>query len=110
MPTQSHPDSFKSLSTLTSGSTTCHYFRLKALEQAGVDLTRLPFSLRILLENLLRNEDGRTVTGGGYQVSGFVGPEGRAFARDCLHAGAGADAGLYRRAWRLSIWRRCAMR
>ena len=61
MSTQSHPDSFKSLSTLTSGSTTCHYFRLKALEQAGVDLTRLPFSLRILLENLLRNEDGRSV-------------------------------------------------
>src|SRR6185312_4142039 len=61
MPTQSHPDSFKSLSTLTSGSTTCHYYRLKALEQEGIDLTRLPFSLKILLENLLRNEDGRTV-------------------------------------------------
>jgi aconitate hydratase len=61
MPTQSHPDSFKSQATLTSGSTTFHYFRLKALEGAGVDLTRLPFSLRILLENLLRNEDGRTV-------------------------------------------------
>ena len=62
MPTQSHPDSFKSQATLTSGSTTCHYFRLKALEGTGVDLTRLPFSLRILLENLLRHEDGRTVT------------------------------------------------
>ena len=37
-------------------------FRLKALEKSGVDLTRLPFSLRILLENLLRHEDGRTVT------------------------------------------------
>ncbi len=62
MATQSHPDSFKSLSTLTSGSTTYNLFRLKALEGTGVDLTRLPFSLRILLENLLRHEDGRTVT------------------------------------------------
>jgi aconitate hydratase len=62
MPTQSHPDSFKSLSTLTSGNTTYQLFRLKALEKDGVDLARLPFSLRILLENLLRHEDGRTVT------------------------------------------------
>jgi aconitate hydratase len=62
MPTQSHPDSFKSKSTLTSGSKTYSLFRLKALAETGVDLTRLPFSLRILLENLLRHEDGRTVT------------------------------------------------
>jgi aconitate hydratase len=62
MPTQSHPDSFKSRSTLTSGSKTFNLFRLKALEEKGIDLTRLPFSLRILLENLLRHEDGRTVT------------------------------------------------
>ena len=57
-----HPDSFHSASTLTSGSTTVRYFQLKSLESAGVSLTRLPFSLRILLENLLRHEDGRTVT------------------------------------------------
>jgi aconitate hydratase len=58
----SHPDSFKSKSTLNSGSTTVNLFRLKALEGTGVNLARLPFSLRILLENLLRHEDGRTVT------------------------------------------------
>ena len=57
-----HPDSFHSAATLTSGSTTVNLFRLKALEETGTDLTRLPFSLRILLENLLRHEDGRTVT------------------------------------------------
>jgi len=62
MPTQSHPDSFKSQSTLASGSKTYNFFRLKALEGSGVNLARLPFSLRILLENLLRHEDGRTVT------------------------------------------------
>src|SRR5580693_7882014 len=57
-----HPDSFHSASNLTSGKTTDSFFRLKALESTGVNLTRLPFSLRILLENLLRHEDGRTVT------------------------------------------------
>jgi aconitate hydratase len=62
MPTHSHPDSFKSQSTLTAGSKSYTLFRLKALEGTGVNLARLPFSLRILLENLLRHEDGRTVT------------------------------------------------
>ena len=57
-----HPDSFKSKSTLKSGSTNYTIFRLKAVADSGVNLTRLPFSLRILLENLLRHEDGRTVT------------------------------------------------
>ncbi len=57
-----HPDSFHSAATLTSGSQTVNLFRLDALSKDGVDLARLPFSLRILLENLLRNEDGRTVT------------------------------------------------
>ncbi|MDX2065226.1 MAG: aconitate hydratase AcnA [Fimbriimonadaceae bacterium] len=36
-------------------------FRLKALEARGVNLARLPYSLRILLENLLRTEDNRSV-------------------------------------------------
>ena len=58
----SNPDSFKSKATLGSGSKTYTIFRLDALKSEGVDLTRLPFSLRILLENLLRHEDGRTVT------------------------------------------------
>src|SRR5579864_6563211 len=57
-----HPDSFRSAATLTSGKTTVNLFRLKSLESSGVNLSRLPFSLRILLENLLRHEDGRTVT------------------------------------------------
>jgi aconitate hydratase len=60
MSNTSHPNSFKAKATLTSGSQTVNYFRLNALE--GVNLARLPFSLRILLENLLRCEDGKTVT------------------------------------------------
>src|SRR5580658_8723304 len=55
-----HPDSFRSKSTLTSGADTVSFFSLAALGE--YDLARLPFSLRILLENLLRHEDGRTVT------------------------------------------------
>jgi len=63
MSNTSHPDSFKAAATLTAGSQKVNYFRLKALESAGgVNLARLPFSLRILLENLLRCEDGKTVT------------------------------------------------
>jgi aconitate hydratase len=57
-----HPNSFKALDTLRAGSRSYRYFRLGALEEAGIArLERLPFSLKILLENLLRFEDGRIV-------------------------------------------------
>jgi aconitate hydratase len=64
MMTVNRPDSFRSAATLTSGVSTVHLFRLQALaaSDSKINLTRLPFSLRILLENLLRHEDGRTVT------------------------------------------------
>ena len=55
-----HPNSFNARTTLASGTDHVTYFSLPAL--TGYDLARLPFSLRILLENLLRHEDGRTVT------------------------------------------------
>jgi aconitate hydratase len=59
-----HPNSFHAAATLTSGDKTVNYFDLHALESngSGVELSRLPYSLRILLENLLRCEDGKTVT------------------------------------------------
>jgi aconitate hydratase len=57
-----HPDSFHSAGELKSGSKTVRYFRLGALDATGAKLERLPYSLRILLENLLRREDGVTVT------------------------------------------------
>ncbi|HMF27995.1 MAG TPA: aconitate hydratase AcnA [Candidatus Cybelea sp.] len=57
-----HPNSFDALDTLVAGDRSYRYFRLAALEEAGVTtLARLPFSLKILLENLLRFEDGRVV-------------------------------------------------
>ncbi|MFN7612641.1 MAG: aconitase family protein, partial [Alphaproteobacteria bacterium] len=58
----SSADSFKSKSTLNAGGKTYSYFSLPAAAAAmGVDLARLPFSLKVLLENLLRYEDGNTV-------------------------------------------------
>ncbi|MDR3746369.1 MAG: aconitase family protein, partial [Acidobacteriaceae bacterium] len=64
MMTAQHPDSFRSAATLTSGSTTVQLFRLQALaaSDSTINLARLPFCLRVLLENLLRHEDGDTVT------------------------------------------------
>ncbi len=56
-------DSFGVRSRLSVGSLSVEYFSLTALARAGVpEVTRLPFSLKILVENLLRFEDGRTVT------------------------------------------------
>ena len=56
------PDSFGSLAKFSVQGKTYRYHRLGALADHGVDLDRLPFSLKILLENLLRNEDDLTVT------------------------------------------------
>src|SRR5687767_865911 len=53
-----HPDSFSSRETLEVGSSSYTIFRLDALrERSGGNVDRLPFSLKILLENLLRGED-----------------------------------------------------
>jgi aconitate hydratase len=55
-------NSFASKSTLSSGNRAYTIYRLPALEAKGFNLRRLPFSLKILLENLLRREDGVNVT------------------------------------------------
>ena len=56
-------NSFASASTLKVGDADYRIFRLAALEEKGIaTISRLPFSHRILLENLLRAEDGRKVT------------------------------------------------
>jgi aconitate hydratase len=54
-------NSFNSRASLKVGDRSYVIFRLDALTKAGHDITRLPFSLRILLENLLRTEDGVSV-------------------------------------------------
>jgi len=55
-------DSLNTRSTLTVGPKTYAYYSLtKAAEKLG-DISRLPFSMKVLLENMLRFEDGQTVT------------------------------------------------
>jgi aconitate hydratase len=56
-----HPDSFNAKSTLEAGGEKYEIFRLDAL-QSKYDVARLPYSIKILLENLLRFEDGEAVT------------------------------------------------
>jgi aconitate hydratase len=56
-----HPDSFGARSTLSVAGASHEIFRLDALQER-YDVRRLPYTLRILLENLLRREDGETVT------------------------------------------------
>jgi aconitate hydratase len=55
-------NSFAARSALRTGSDSFDIYRLDALERTGVsNVSRLPFSLKVLLENLLRHEDGRFV-------------------------------------------------
>ena len=55
-------DTLKTRKRLKVGNKSYDYFSLKAAEKTVGDVSRLPFSMKVLLENLLRHEDGRTVT------------------------------------------------
>jgi aconitate hydratase len=55
-----NPNSYDARAALTVGGREYEIFRLDAL-QAKYDVARLPFSLKVLLENLLRNEDGESI-------------------------------------------------
>ena len=54
-------DSFSTVRTLDLGGESAQIAHLPSLEKQGFNLSRLPYSLRILLENLLRREDGEVV-------------------------------------------------
>ena len=58
-----NPDSFRSRATLEAGGRRYEIFRLDALSKVG-EVSTLPYSIRVLLENLLRHEDGKNVTRG----------------------------------------------
>jgi aconitate hydratase len=56
-------DSAKTRTSLTAGGKTIHYYSIPAAQAAGLgDFARLPASLKVVLENMLRYEDGKTVT------------------------------------------------
>ena len=62
MTIQTGHDTLKTRQTLNVNGKSYDYFSLKVAETTLGDLSRLPFSLKVLLENLLRFEDGRSVT------------------------------------------------
>jgi aconitate hydratase len=67
-----HPDSFGSRSQLRVEERDFEIFRLEPL-QSRFDILRLPYTLRVLLENVLRHEDGATVTAADVEaVAGWV--------------------------------------
>jgi len=77
-------NSFGAAAKLRAGGSEYEYFRLASIEERGVgNVSRLPFSTKILLENLLRLEDGKRVSAGdveyvaGAGARGGVGGEGR---------------------------------
>ncbi len=56
------PDSFDAFGTLEVGEKSYEIYRLNAVQGDGLDVDSLPFSLKVLLENLLRTEDGENIT------------------------------------------------
>jgi len=75
---QKQLDSFGTRSSLKVGNDTFEIYRLDLLEKAGFkDVARLPVSLKVLLENLLRNEDGCLVTKGDIEALASWNPTGR---------------------------------
>src|SRR2546428_13961391 len=71
-------DPFGARSILSVGDRRYELFRLQALAKAGLPVERLPYSIKILLENLLRTLDDRVVTAGDVEAAarggGQVGP------------------------------------
>ena len=55
-------NSFNSKAVLRAGGRQYEIYRLESLDKAGLRTHRLPYSLRVLLENLLRHENGKSVT------------------------------------------------
>ncbi|MGE3304627.1 MAG: aconitate hydratase AcnA [Rhizobiaceae bacterium] len=73
-------DSFNCRRTLRAGGTEYVYFSLVEAEKNGLTgVAQLPYSMKVLLENLLRNEDGRSVTKEAIQaVAGWLTDRGTA--------------------------------
>ena len=92
-------DSFKTITDFDVNGRRVRMSSLPALERAGFPaVARLPFSLKILLENLLRHEDGALREDGRHRGAGHLGPGRRPREGNRVHAGARAAAGLHRRA------------
>ena len=74
-----HPDSFGARSTLAVNGRDYEIFRLTAPALTSAhDVARLPYSIKVVLENLLRHEDGLAVSAGRHRGRGRVGQPTRA--------------------------------
>src|SRR5690554_3387932 len=63
MAQSTNPNSFGARKVFDTGSGEAYYYSLQALQDAGLaDIDRMPYSVKVLLESLLRNEDGFLVT------------------------------------------------
>ena len=91
-------DTAKTRRDLQVGERTYAYYSIAAAEAANLgDFSKLPASLKVVLENMLRFEDGKTVTLDDIRAfSDWAASGGKQPARDRLPAGARADAGLHR--------------
>ena len=93
-------DSFKSRSELTVNGKTYTYYSLEEASKNGLgDVSTLPASLKVLLENLLRNEDGVTVTQDDIKAfAGWLTDKGSAKHEIAYRPARVFDAGLHRSA------------
>ena len=102
-------NSFGTRDTLQVDGKSYEIFRLSALEKKGVGhVSKLPFSLRVLLENLLRQEDGRFVHPGDIEALASGIPRQATQTGNFLHARARTAAGFHGRACGGRISPRCA--
>jgi aconitate hydratase len=71
-------DSFNCRKTLSAGGKTYVYYSLPEAEKNGLTgISKLPYSMKVLVENLLRNEDGRSVTKADIEaIAGWVNDKG----------------------------------
>jgi aconitate hydratase len=73
-------DSLKTKSTLTVGDKTYTYFSLETAEKAGISaISKLPYTIKVLIENLLRHENGKNVTLSDIQASAQLPSESKSF-------------------------------
>ena len=104
-------NSFSSRAVLKSGDRSYTIFRLPALTGRGFGLSRLPFSLKILLENLLRREDGVNVTASDIDLLRDQGRAGKAAAFLAFgEVAASVDAKFCRRGIEIGLQHELARR
>ena len=98
MPVTVGHDSANTRQTLDVNGKTYAYYSLDAAEKAGLgEFSRLPAALKVVLENMLRFEDGKTVSTDDIKAFAEWAQRAAKPARDRLSSRPRADAGFHRR-------------